>query len=226
MPEYAYDTYLDYWDVENKAEMLLFTAENGDGHAQYLQDLSAAGFELYAENEIAGNLYSTWTGKDTNVTVMYLPSQKRVQVLAEPSSIGLPGLEEDNVYTDEGYGNLIVQIGSYFGATDKNGGMSFIYRLCDGSFIVVDAGYRQKHCADSLYETLAKYAPDPDNIVIVAFFLTHTHIDHVGGFYEFMDYYQDKVTIEQFIYNYPIRRVFEMTGTKVQHLADRMPARW
>lgn len=201
LPYYSYDEYKDYWDMEKGAEMLLFNAENGDGHAQYLKDLAAAGFTLYAENEIVGNLYSTWTKDELIVTMMYMPNLKSVRIVAEPLSNGLAPLASENVYTDGGYENLILQIGCHY-TEEKNNGMCYAYRLCDGSFIVVDMGHNVQVIADNIYETLAKYAPDPENIVIAAFFVSHAHGDHFGGFVPFTNTYKDKVTIEKVIYNY------------------------
>ncbi|MBQ4564192.1 MAG: hypothetical protein IJA58_06905 [Lachnospiraceae bacterium] len=202
LPYYDYDEYKDYWNMEKGAEMLLFNAESGDGYAQYLTDLETAGYALYAENEIAGNLYSTWTKDELIVTMMYMPNLKSVRIVAEPLSNGLAPLESENVYTDGGYENLILQIGCHY-TTEKNNGMCYAYRLCDGSFIVVDMGHNQQSIADNIYETLAKYAPDRDNIVIAAFFVSHAHGDHYGGFYPLTDTYKDKFTIEKLIYNYP-----------------------
>ncbi len=221
LPKYTYDPYKNHWDMENTAEMLLYSAVNSDGYTQYLTDLQTAGFTLYAENEIAGNLFSTWTSEDVHVTMMFLPSQKSVRILAESSSIGLPTREEDNVYTDAGVEPLLVQMGTAYTSSESNG-MCHIYRLCDGSFIIVDGGFNQKVCGDEIYNILTKLAPDPENIVIAAWFITHAHGDHVGGFYQFTDNYvsgNSNITLEQFIYNYPTEMSFTATDVSTNHIA-------
>ena len=216
LPEYTYDSWDDYRDMENGAEMLVYTAENGDGYAQYLTDLEAAGYTLYTENEISGNLFSTWVDDDTNVTLMYSPGLGDVRILAEPSGV-LPGLEADNIYTDAGVENVIAMVGvNYDGQTGN--GMCFVYRLCDGSFIIVDSGFNVTECADAIYETLCELAPAPDNIVIAAWFMTHAHADHVGGFYAFASAYADKVTLEQIVYNYPTELSFQLCDTSTAHI--------
>ena len=216
LPEYTYDSWEDYWDMENGAEMLLYTAENGDGYAQYLTDMEAAGFTLYTDNEIDGNLFSTWVNDDTNVTLMYSPGLEDVRILAEPS-LDLPGLKEDNIYTDAGVENVIAMDGlDYDGQTGN--GMCFIYCLCDGSFIIVDSGFNQTACADAIYNTLCELAPDPDNIVIACWFLTHGHSDHVGGFYAFASAYANKVTLEQLVYNYPTELSFQLCDSSTSHI--------
>ncbi len=217
LPEYTYDSYKALWDVENGAEILLYSAENSDGYNSYLTELEGAGFTKYAENEIVGNLYSTWTNDDLHVTMMYIPSQKSVRILAEPSTLGLPTRAEENVYTDAGVENVVVQVGTNYDGQQGNG-MCYIYRLCDGSFILVDSGFNSTECADAIYETLVKLAPDPENIVIAAWFVTHQHGDHIGGFYAFASKYSDKVKLEQMIYNYPTERVFNLCQSSVNHI--------
>lgn len=212
IPYYDYDTYKDCWDMEKGAEMLLFEAENGDGYSQYLTDLTAAGFSLYAENEIVGNLYSTWTKDDLIVTMMYMPNLGRVRIVAEPMSNGLAPLESENVYTDAGYENLILQIGCNYNE-GQNNGMCYAYRLCDGSFIVVDMGHGTGVQADVIFETLAQFAPDPNNIVIAAFFVSHAHSDHFGGFYHLTHNYAEYISLEKIIYNYHTKKSFELTQT-------------
>ena len=221
LPEYTYDSWDDYRDMENGAEMLVYTAENGDGYAQYLTDMESAGFTLYTDNELDGNLFSTWVNDDTNVTLIYSPGLGDVRILAEPS-LELPGLEADNIYTDAGVENVIAMVGvDYDGQTGN--GMCFVYRLCDGSFIIVDSGFNDSACADAIYKTLSELAPDPDNIVIASWFITHPHADHVGGFYAFAAAYADKVTLEQIVYNYPTELSFQLCDTSTSHIT-KLPA--
>jgi len=227
LPYYDYDAYKDYWDMEKGAEMLLFTAESSDGYTRYLADLTAAGFALYAENEIVGNLYSTWTKDELIVTMMHMPNLNSTRIVAEPLSNGLASRESENTYTDAGYENLILQIGTR-STIEKNYGMCYAYRLCDGSFIVADMGYSDQVMADRIYETLAKYAPDPNNIVIAAFFVSHAHIDHYGGFENFSETYTDKVTIEKIIYNYHNEKSMALAGvsTGALYALEDHAAKW
>lgn len=224
LPRYTSDLTNFNWSVEimgDGAEMLVIKkVQNGDGYAQYQEDLEAAGFTLYTENEIGDNHFATWITDDLHVTTMYTPGNQNVRIVAEPASLScLPGLESDNVYTDAGVEDAAIMIGvDYDGAT--NNGMCFAYRLCDGSFILVDGGFNQQACADAIYETLQALAPDPDNIVIAAWIITHAHSDHTGGFYKFAASYSQDVTLEKVIYNMPTTIVFERDDTSVTHLTN------
>ena len=221
LPYYGYDAYVELWDLEESAEMLLFKAETEAGYLNYQVDLENAGFSLYAENDIVGNRYATWITEELNVTTMYFPALKSVRILAEKAG-ELPGLAADNVYVDSGVENVMVQVGMDHDGISKIA-MCYLFRLCDGSFVIVDSGYKEEACVEAIYETLMSLAPDPDNIVIASWFITHPHGDHVGGFYTFTETYGDKVTVEQVIYNYPTIRSFENDQLSTSHIT-KMPA--
>ena len=214
IPEYPFDIYLEHRNMGD-AEMLIFEeAKTDEGYLQYMEILDEAGCELYAKNQIKNSHYSTWLSGETTVTAIYINGYSRVHLIAEETG-GLPGLLEDNVYNDYGVENLVAQIGADYDGTINNG-MCYVYRLCDGSFLIVDSGHEEDGCADALYETLCRLAPDPEHIVIAAWFLTHAHGDHMGGFIRFSDKYADRVTLEQVIYNYPNAKSFRDSGAHLE----------
>ena len=122
----------------------------------------------------------------------------------------LQGTAAENVYTDLGVESLLTNVGLYYDASvDANGyaltginGMSFVYRLCDGSFIIIDGGFSGTGNADRLYSILEKQANNGE-IVIAAWIFSHDHDDHVGLFHSFSTKYHDQITVEKFIYNFP-----------------------
>jgi hypothetical protein len=79
-----------------------------------------------------------------------------------------------------------------------------------------------------IYETLAKRADDPKNIVVAGWLITHVHSDHAGGLYDMaLGYYGSTnkgkhtvmpkevtkyIKIEQLIYNQPATGKFGRTG--------------
>ena len=222
IPRYTADLTQFNWSVEDMGDgaslLAIKKVKSKDGYDQYLKDLAAAGFSLYAENTIEENHFGTFVKDSIYVTTMYTPGSGNVRILAEPSSVtALPGMEKDNVYTDKGIENVVAMVGvDYDGET--NNGMCFVYRLCDGSFIVVDGGFNQPSCAKAIYDTMVKLAPDPENITIAAWFISHAHGDHIGGYYAFASKYGSQVKLEKVIYNFPIAKVFEVCDTSLSHL--------
>ena len=171
---------------------------------QYGADLANAGFTLYAQNELNGNLFSTWCSEEHIVTLSYLKSRNEFSILIEPER-DLPGLAQENVYVDRNVAcKAILAPTSH---TGRENGLCLILQLCDGSFVIVDGGhgigfypsdkqgYEETYDdnAEEIYQILYELAPDKDNIVIAAWFFTHPHWDHIGALGPFADMYGDTV---------------------------------
>ena len=81
-------------------------------------------------------------------------------------------------------------------------GMSYVIRLSDGRFIVIDGGRHfepdRKRLFDCLTEGSAGEKP-----IIAAWILTHPHSDHYICYIGFMEEYGDRVEVERYILNFP-----------------------
>lgn len=211
-------------DALGGGEMLVFTGvTSADSMASFETDLEAAGYLFYAENDLDGNLYSTWVNDDYVVTLSYLPNLSRLYILAEPMR-ALPGLEEENIYENlEVENKAVLMTCGYIG---NENGMCVIWQLCDGSFIILDSGYGYgygpgsnkannnpsyldyyQNQAKEIYNTLETMAKESgvNDIVIAAWLFSHPHWDHMGGIIPFAELYGDKVTLEKVILNHPNR---------------------
>lgn len=192
----------------------IFEGATQADYTAYLAHLARLGYELYTTNTLEENLFATYVNGESIVNVSYMKELSRMDVIVDArAETALPGKTADESGTLE---TLFTQVGLWSDlsldhtkvTTDQNG-MSYVMRLSDGSFIVIDGGHGEaekadyKSDADALYEILKKQASDSENIVIAAWVFTHAHGDHTGTFVEFADDYADAVTVEQFIYNFP-----------------------
>lgn len=214
-------------DMLGGGEMLMFSKVNDDqGLIAYRDSLISWGYTLYAENEMMDCQYSTWVNSDTIVTLMYIPRYKRLHIIAEPMR-ALPARQQDNSYKDLGIENKIIMISCHF--MNQHNGACSIFQLCDGSFLIVDSGqgwhqrnnekYKDhfQNNAKEIYNVLEQYSPDrdgdgdkdKDDIVIAAWFFTHPHMDHMGGYPIFAQLFADKVTLEQVVFNLPNEEITE-----------------
>ena len=209
----------DVKDAGDGSYELTFKKGSINALEDYIETLEANGYKEYASNAIDNNRYYTYTNDETNVTVIYVAYNKEIKVLVDyASNSALPKKESENNWTAlSGVSTTITQIGLY--REDATGeapynGMSYAIRLADGSFMVVDGGHNHTEDVDRLYNVLKKQSPDPDNIVIAGWFFTHDHGDHTGFFKKFCQSYASKVTVEQFVYNFPaIGEASNGTGT-------------
>ena len=81
-------------------------------------------------------------------------------------------------------------------------GMSYVIRLSDGRFIVIDGGHDFEPHRDSLLQTLLDASPD-EKPVIAAWILSHPHSDHFHCMIGFMDAYAERVKVEKFMLLFP-----------------------
>ena len=193
-------------DTGDNCYMRNFGAVDKTRFESYCNSIAEDGFTLYASKNIDGNIYNTYVDQRYVVTTIYTKFNSYGKVLVEPrGKTALPVKAEDNVYTPvDGCDTTITQVGLFNGNLGRTyNGMCYVVRLNDGSFIVVDGGFDIAGYEDRIYNILKKQAPDPDNIVIAAWIITHAHDDHVDVLENFLESYTNKVTIERFICNIP-----------------------
>ena len=84
-----------------------------------------------------------------------------------------------------------------------NNGQGFVFVLPDGRLILQDGGNRYDD-PDIIYNAIKAVAPDKDNIVIAAWFLSHPHNDHVNAFLKFVTEYSadETINIQRVIFNF------------------------
>lgn len=95
---------------------------------------------------------------------------------------------------------LITQVRNAYFSMDC--GMTYVIRVCDGRFVLIDGGVGEYEEADHLWDVLMSQYEGNDKPIIAAWFITHPHCDHFGGFVKFMDKYGEKVKLESVLYNF------------------------
>jgi len=171
-------------------------------YESYQNILTAGGYSLYSENEIAENTYSTYTRDDEMLYYYYSPNLGETRVIIA-NEVNLPSLEEVQ-YTEICEPAFICLKSLGDSGTVSGDSQGCIIRFADGSFMIYDGGNKNTYQAKQIFETLVKYAPNPDNIIVRAWVFSHYHGDHVGAFRQYAEKYKNNkiVTIESFIYNF------------------------
>lgn len=200
------------WDCGDNCRMYIIKNTAASEYSEYAASLTGAGYEKYAENKIGDNLYATYTspGGKYVLNTVYTAYEKKTRLIIEPlSKTELPVVETDD--TSGGSPVTVTQVGLEYlydtGKTiaDFQIGMLYIIRLRDGQFIIVDGGYRRQKNLELFMDQLKKQAPDPENIKIAAWILTHSHGDHVGLLSQVANTPSALkcLSVERFIYNFP-----------------------
>lgn len=198
-------------DVGDGAFLLTRAGADEADFSAYGAALSAAGFSRHAEFAEGAVRAATYYNDSTVVSLSFATSDGILRAVSEPmAKTALPAI------TPVPCGDLPIlfrQEGDLFEKVDC--GMSYIFRLADGKFFVIDGGWNTPGIADRLFAALSRMA-EGKTPVIAAWIFTHAHIDHIGAFFDFARDYAEKVKLETVIYSFPGKsRLTEMGDTFV-----------
>ena len=184
--------------------LLAHTFQNTDTAAfiTYLNALEEDGWQQYSNNIIEGtNLFATYTKGEGSVYCYYIAAKNRAYIISSPNQ-NLEPREQDNQY-EAVCTPLLTQVQLI--CKQYAGGMSYVIRLSDGRFVIIDGGYNEAHFsqAEKLFALLQE-----QNVLekptIAAWILTHPHSDHIGTAADFLRHYTAAdVNIQQLVYNFP-----------------------
>ena len=167
------------------------TAETYEGVCVFYEDL---GFTLYGENQMASNLFSTYTKDSTLVHTYWIEAHNELNIITSET-----GAETIPPRTTELTGDFKTSVTQLQQKTSQTSGMAYIIQLADGSFIIYDGGYADT--TSEMFNTLRNLAPSKNSIHIRAWLITHSHDDHYSCFSEF----------SKNVFNYKARYSCEVT---------------
>lgn len=199
--------------------MMLILKTDEAGYNSYRNGLSAAQYRPYSENRIANNHFSTYENGTYAIHTVCYTGTGETRLMIEPlAKSALAPLPTGDTRT--AVRSTLTQIGLH-AEEDTPAGMSYLFRLEDGSFLIIDGGYNRDVDANRLYNVMRSQTEAGKPIVIAAWILTHGHIDHSGCFMRFTELYRDQVTVERFIYNDPAADQRNITGDGPFYLQNR-----
>ena len=120
-------------------------------------------------------------------------------------------------YVSKGY-LLSVNAGGKSASDNCANGMSVVYFLSDGTFIIYDGGTSAtdaKHLSDQLHAIAAEHGIN--RVVVSLWVITHSHGDHFGIINEWDAYARD-ITVKEFWFNNVFNSAYE---TKIRSLYPR-----
>lgn len=170
-------------------------------YEDYVSLLKDDGSTLLKEYSFESNRYSLLSNGKYTAYVSYLPTEGAIRTYVGPPDASYP-LQSEEISANEATPMLwqldVDTVGSY-----SNGGMSYVLRLTDGSFIIIDGGYNTSTEADNLYTLLRENTPEGEVPTISGWFITHLHPDHYGALMSFATRYSGVTEVKAFYYNFP-----------------------
>ena len=224
-PTYTTNGKTVYNDLDDNSTLMTVTDTTASEYQNYLKNLKDLGYTVVmADRAIIGtdNKASVNTNGKYLVSTNYIPSSNTAKITID--ELKLDTVEKVNKYLsafDPDFSAksnicepLFISMGLSVSESKDvpgyfNTGLSYILRLTDGSFIVIDGGDNKSANDHSgrLMAILSHYAPDKNNIRIAAWIITHPHGDHARAINDFCGSFVNTVDapvkIEKIIANIP-----------------------
>ena len=170
----------------------------------YAEALAFCGYTLYDKNEISAgdnyikrlNLSYTFVSRERYVFVFWDASLHTCFVVSTPP-VSLPELKKD-ANLSENHGKC-----EFSQIALKAGGMSYVAKMKDGSFLIIDGGKAKDVDVENLYEFLRGNTEYGEKVRVSMWFFTHAHSDHIGLATKFLRKYKNEVEILSFAHQFP-----------------------
>ena len=209
LPVYVGGTFYSYYNAGERLEgmncdEIIIKNTTAEEFEVYKKKVVTDGYTLYTENTIADNHFATFTNSAYTVNAGFYKYDNTVRLLIEPLAPAV-GLESDNQYKTVTT-SQITMLGLEYkkSATEyASNGQSFLIRLADGRFIVVDGGFGTasgiNNFVNTLKEQSKEYTTTP---TIAAWIITHGHGDHVGMIKSYATINSRGIKVERIIANF------------------------
>lgn len=190
-------------DAGNGAYHLLCKNSSEAVYRAYRDRLIADGYEIYVEHKMVTSPCVTLYNDEAIISMTYGgDGDPTTHVVVDGYKMSaLPPI--DVAEYKPICATKIIQVAPNF--------MCYLIKLDNGEFIAVDSGNNSTE--SFIYEQLMKHSED-GHPVIAAWFFSHFHQDHIGGFVDFAanEEYLKNVTVKAVVHNFPEEQVIQTAG--------------
>ncbi len=193
--------YVGTYDVGDGYTMEFYRGVTKNGYIAACDEVKAQGFTQIQRNAPDGNnVFKTYYNSTTKTIAhaYWTGHSQEMRIIYSPNNTAKPVFESTSG-NNSLYDNVLLYQMTALDSEKLDGGMGFIIRLHDGRFIIIDGGNASSSYLDNvteIYNFLKANAPDPNNIVIASWIITHGHGDHTDTFVQFANKYYNNSTIK------------------------------
>jgi len=162
-------------------------------YRKYCQLLEANGFEKRQMRETSQRCFAAYSQLKTGVFLNYYREAAELTLVTEEECAYF---SYEDVSPNCSMAPQITQLHL------EDFGMSYVIRVSDGRFIVLDGGRALEPDAERLMECLKKES-GTEKPVIAAWILSHPHPDHYDCFFLFLERFGEAVKIEKLLFYFP-----------------------
>lgn len=196
VPEFNAGKLLDAYDCGDSSLAAYYSETKKSDFDAYCKAAEENGFTLYSSHTAASNSFATYTSDKGQIYVAFNEEHGETRIVTEKANYLAPVKSE--AYTSKIEPAMMLLDISY--TTDNTNGLGVIFRLSDGSFIVIDGGFAAD--SETVYNALTELSADKNSIpVIRMWLLTHMHGDHIQAFKSFAKNHAKDVKLEYVVLN-------------------------
>ena len=188
---------LGTYDCNDGAYKVFFQDVNEKEFKKYRKLLTDKGMTENAERVLGINTFVDAKWGKWDVLISYYPALEELSFTFSKKLKAPPAIAKEK-YTP------VKPLLTQFDNNEVGGGMGYLIRLEDSTFIVVDGGMNPSGANEvaNLYNTMKEQNTRADGKLIVrAWFITHAHNDHYNVLRGFISSYANRVTVESLLYN-------------------------
>lgn len=188
-------SYVQKLPCSGGGELTVWSGANEETYCKLLDELNNDGWTL-AERRMEGkNEFAVLSSSMGVATVSRLPKREMIRLIVQPGE-DLPANESGESICSP----LLTQVKLCYFTDDC--GMTYVIRLRDGRFILIDGGVGRYDEGQQLMDILRAQNVLPE-IRIAAWFISHPHGDHFGGFLALMEQFGGEVRLDKLLFNWP-----------------------
>jgi hypothetical protein len=200
--------------LKDGGEMILMRDSSVEEYHRVAAAVEAEGFVFDSDRREGDVLFSTYQKDGHVLLISYVPFEGATRVISEQNTVIPPRETEAKKLCTP----LMTQIKTPYLVCDC--GMSYLMRLCDGRFIMIDGGYAEYEETEYLLETIEKQNVLDGKPVIEAWFITHWHGDHYITMCDLMERFGDRVELRSLLVNTPL--IYDMPS-RVKAILEAHP---
>ena len=201
LPVLTAGTLKGIYNEGNDSNILYYTNVTAQDYTDYCAKLVASGCTTVKSYALTDNRYTLFSHAEYAAYVSWLPKVNAIRVYVGKPTVKYPTVSEA---TAEGSKTpALWQLEVATKEAKSNGGMSYVVKLSDGTFLIFDGGFNYTAESDRLYQLLRDNTPTGQKPVVAGWFISHLHGDHYGGMQQIANRYSDKVDVRAFYYNFP-----------------------
>lgn len=190
----------EYWDtdINSNSRVINIHKTSKKEFMETCDFLKNEGFILKEENSRVVHSYKGYSREDVCVFINFFASTEEITIAIEKNCkyFSYSDVKGENIVSPQ-----ITQVHL------EDFGMSYVIRVSDGRFIIIDGGRDLKPDAERIYDILKK-GKNEEKPIIAAWIFTHAHIDHYRCFNEFTKIHLNDVVLEKVMYNFPFPENF------------------